>query len=167
MLAAVRESATWSARPRLSHPSSSPIPSLCGSSSSRLLRPNPVSSSSNLFINATWSSNRAEGLAKAVSVLALGLGVIALAASSSLRTRALAKSAMAELLVGGVFLLIEIFSDQTITSFINNQAPRFASFSPGAALRSWLFSGAFVLGPRGPFAQFRKSCFTCNNSLID
>ena len=126
--------------------SSSPIPSLCGSSSSRLLRLNPVSSSFNLFIDATWSSNRAEGLAKAVSVLALGLGVIALAASSSLRTpeeaRALAKSAMAELLVGGVFLLIEIFSDQTITSFINNQAPRFASFSPGAELRSWPFSPA-------------------------
>jgi len=49
-----------------------------------------------LFINATWSPDRAEGFAKAATVLGLAFGVVLLAASSKLRTaeeaRVLAKS---------------------------------------------------------------------------
>lgn len=77
-----------------------------------------------LFINATWSPDRAEGLAKAATVLGLAFGVVLFAASSMLRTpeeaRVLAKSALAGLLLGGAFLLIELVSDQATSRFINN-----------------------------------------------
>jgi len=77
-----------------------------------------------LFINATWSPDRAEGFAKAATVLGLAFGVVLLAASSKLRTaeeaRVLAKSALAGLLLGGAFLLIELVSHQATSRFISN-----------------------------------------------
>jgi hypothetical protein len=77
-----------------------------------------------LFINATWSPDPAEGLAKSATVLGLAFGVVLLASPSMLRTaeeaRVLTKSALAGLLLGGAFLLIELVSHQATSRFINN-----------------------------------------------
>ncbi|MFZ2019550.1 MAG: O-antigen ligase family protein [Methyloceanibacter sp.] len=86
-----------------------------------------------LFINATWSPDRAEGLAKAASVLGLIAVVCVIAASYSLRSdaemRVLAKWALAGLMCGIVFLLIELSFDEPIARFLNNHVVQLFSFS--------------------------------------
>jgi O-antigen ligase len=77
-----------------------------------------------LLINATWAPDRPAALAKAATVLGLAAAAFLIAASYSLRTgadaRVLAKSALAGLMLGAVFLLIEISFDEPITRFVNN-----------------------------------------------
>lgn len=77
-----------------------------------------------LFINATWAPDRSAGFAKAATVLGLAAAVFLIAASYAFRTgdeaRVLAKSALAGLLLGAVFLLIEISFDEPIMRFVNN-----------------------------------------------
>ena len=86
-----------------------------------------------LFINATWSPDRAEGLAKAASVLGLIVAVCVIGASYSLRSdaevRVLAKSALAGLICGIIFLLIELSFDEPIARFLNNHVVQLFNLS--------------------------------------
>jgi O-antigen ligase len=77
-----------------------------------------------LFINATWALDRPAGLVKAATVLGLAASAFLVAASYSLRAgadaRVLAKSALAGLMLGAVFLLIEISFHEPVMRFVNN-----------------------------------------------
>jgi hypothetical protein len=77
-----------------------------------------------LFINATWAPDPVASLLKAATVLGLVLAAFLTAASYSLRTpedvSILAKFALAGLLLGAAFLLIEIVFDDPILRFITN-----------------------------------------------
>jgi O-antigen ligase len=87
-----------------------------------------------LFINATWAPDRPAGLAKAAAVLGLAAGVFLLAASYSLRAgadaRVLAKSALAGLMLGAVFLLIEISFHEPVMRFVNNHLVQLFDITP-------------------------------------
>jgi hypothetical protein len=87
-----------------------------------------------LFVNATWAPDRPAGLAKAATVLGLAVGVFLLAASYSLRTgadaRVLAKSALAGLMLGAVFLLIEISFHEPVMRFVNNHLVQLFDITP-------------------------------------
>ena len=77
-----------------------------------------------LFINATWAPDPVASLLKAATVLGLVIAAFSTAASYSLRApedaSVLAKCALAGLLMGAAFLLIEIVFDDPIMRFINN-----------------------------------------------
>jgi O-antigen ligase len=77
-----------------------------------------------LFINATWAPDPVASLLKAATVLGLVVATFLTAASYSLRAPEdvgiLAKCALAGLLTGAAFLLIEIVFDDPIMRFINN-----------------------------------------------
>lgn len=87
-----------------------------------------------LAINATWSPDPAEGMLKAVSVLGLVAAVCVIGASYSLRSdreaRVLAKSAIAGLLLGIAFLLIELSFGEPIARFLNNHVVQLFNVSP-------------------------------------
>jgi len=87
-----------------------------------------------LFINAMWSPDRAEGMLKAASVLGLVAAVCVIGASYSLRSeteaRVLAKSALAGLLLGIAFLLIELSFGEPIARFLNNHVIQLFNVSP-------------------------------------
>jgi hypothetical protein len=87
-----------------------------------------------LFINATWALDRAAGLAKAATVLGLAAGAFLIAASYALRTgdeaRVLATSALAGLMLGAVFLLIEIIFHEPIMRFVNNHIVQLFNITP-------------------------------------
>ena len=77
-----------------------------------------------LFINAIWAPDPAAGVLKAATVLGLTIAAFLIAGSYSLQApedvRVLAKCALAGLLTGAAFLLIEIVFDDAIMRFINN-----------------------------------------------
>ncbi len=87
-----------------------------------------------LFVNATWALDRPASFAKAAGVLGLAVSVFLIAASYSLRTGdeacVLAKSALAGLLLGAVFLLIEIIFDEPIVRFVNNHIVQLFEITP-------------------------------------
>jgi O-Antigen ligase len=87
-----------------------------------------------LFINATWAPDRAQGVAKAATVLGLIVAVVLLGASYSLRdkneARVLAKWALVGLICGLGFLLIEITFDEAIARFVNNHIVQVFTLSP-------------------------------------
>ncbi len=87
-----------------------------------------------VFINATWSPDPGEGMAKAATTLGLSAAVLFLAASFSLRdareVRVLATSALAGLLLGVGFLLIELLFDEPIARFVNNHIVQLFDVSP-------------------------------------
>jgi hypothetical protein len=80
--------------------------------------------SSYLFINASWAPDPVASLLKAATVLGLFIAAFSAAAAYSLRApedaSVLAKCALAGLLLGAAFLLIEIVFDDPIMRFINN-----------------------------------------------
>jgi hypothetical protein len=77
-----------------------------------------------LFINAIWAPDPTAGVLKAATVLGLTIAAFLIAGSYSLQApedvRVLAKCALAGLLTGAAFLLIEIVFDDAIMRFINN-----------------------------------------------
>jgi O-antigen ligase len=87
-----------------------------------------------LFINATWAPDREAGLAKAATVLGLAVGAFLIAASYALRTgdeaRVLAISALAGLMLGAAFLLIEIIFDEPIVRFVSNHIVQLFEITP-------------------------------------
>jgi O-antigen ligase len=87
-----------------------------------------------VFINATWSPDPGEGMAKAATTLGLSLAVAFLAASYALRNerdvRVLAVSALAGLLLGLGFLLIELLFDEPLARFVNNHIVQLFDVSP-------------------------------------
>ena len=77
-----------------------------------------------LFINAIWAPDPAASVLKAATVLGLAIAAFLIAGSYASRApedaRVLAKCALAGLLMGAAFLLIEIIFDDAIMRFINN-----------------------------------------------
>lgn len=85
-------------------------------------------------INAMWSPDRVAALLKAATVLGLAAATFLIAASYSLRSeseaRVLAKSALAGLMLGIAFLLIEISFGEPIARFLNNHVIQLFNSSP-------------------------------------
>ena len=87
-----------------------------------------------LLINATWAPDPGASLLKAMTVLGLLVAAFVIAASYSLRApedvSILAKWALAGLLMGAAFLLIEIVFDDPIVRFINNHIVKIMRAGP-------------------------------------
>ena len=85
-------------------------------------------------INAMWSPDRVAAVLKAATVLGLAAATFLIAASYSLRSeseaRVLAKSALAGLMLGIAFLLIEISFGEPIARFLNNHVIQLFNSSP-------------------------------------
>jgi hypothetical protein len=87
-----------------------------------------------VFINTMWSPDRVAALLKAATVLGLAAATLLIAASYALRSdreaRVLAKSALAGLLLGIAFLLIELSFGEPIARFLNNHVIQLFNVSP-------------------------------------
>jgi hypothetical protein len=87
-----------------------------------------------VFINTMWSPDRVAALLKAATVLGLAAATLLIAASYALRSdreaRVLAKSALAGLLLGIAFLLIELSFGEPIARFLNNHVIQLFNISP-------------------------------------
>jgi hypothetical protein len=87
-----------------------------------------------LFVNACWAHDPGTGLTKAAGLLGLVGGAVLIAASFSLRdaedTGGLARAAVTGLLLGAIYLLVELLLDEPIRRFIANNIVRLFDVVP-------------------------------------
>jgi hypothetical protein len=87
-----------------------------------------------VFLNATWSADRADGFGKAAMLAGLGsISFAAVAAALALDQRILIRAGLffaAGAFIGGLFIMIELLTDGILTRIVMNSVPALHPSSP-------------------------------------